>query len=187
MLDSIPTFTEFKITLKNRDKCENLYVFSMIAMYCMNQVNPVGLKRVLDNYKYLIYEANGHKKLECFTTLEYALRLKEFSQIVNKAIVQDMVTNILSSDYSSEATVSDGQFLEKFIIVLIEMESLLPKSKTFPMTTSALQYFQSRMMTVQQCESGWPELLSKTLRVLQFCNDDNRAKHVIGELLEQIR
>lgn len=186
MVDSIPTFVKFKLTSSNRDYCERLHIFSLIAMGYMKTTYLSEQKSILDNYKNLIYEASGCKKLDCFTLLEYAVCLKDFDQTVQKVNVEKMITHILVDLRDKIRSVDEVKF-EKFFMVLVEVESLLPNSKNFPLATKVLEFFQNEIMTVQQRETGWPALLLKTLHLLQLTHDDVGAKPVIDELLKQIR
>lgn len=116
----------------------------------------------------------GTDALHYFNHLQYVNGLSNPSEAIDTIMLSDMVTTVLDKlQPSIEWTEDELMRFKKFVVVIVEMESLLDELPQFTLAKKAIEYVASNISTKEKTKNGWPEYLLDTLRLLMLHKDES--------------
>lgn len=119
--------------------------------------------------------------------MEHLLELPKFCQIVSLNTITSWTDAFLHSVQIGEGELveDDLMLLNRTIVMLVEMESLLSDvhTLTFANSMRMIEYFGCSVSDKRQC--GWPKYLCCTLNALKSFRNEN--VDAVGELQKETR
>lgn len=173
--------------------------FSIDALRVDRLTDISHVKSLLMKFKHFIdCSESALEALENFICMEYVSELSSkysltlgssFPGMVDRTMINDMATVVLNNIQRNGITPSEDnrRIFKKFIVVLVQMESLLEQSQQkFAMTRKAIEYFSCNLTTTEGKKCGWPEYILCLLQIVELSRDMD-ADNESYELLQKVR
>ncbi|XP_037028732.1 uncharacterized protein LOC119068971 isoform X2 [Bradysia coprophila] len=186
IIENIPKLMEFECGPGNVDMYQKLCSFSLIVLVDKANDKTVAaethMTTICNKYQTVIASTKYPiTALQYFICLEYLCDLNDIPKKLLSQLVENLAAAVLNkiTTWEHSWTDPDRTTLNRFIIVLVELESKLP-SPTFTLAEEAIKFFST--ITTDQRKTAYTEYLLTTLKLLKSYRDENVDS--FGELVK---
>ncbi|KAG4080135.1 hypothetical protein HA402_008206 [Bradysia odoriphaga] len=188
IINNIPKLMEFECGPANVDMYQKLCLFSLIVLVDKANDKTVAatthMTTICKKYESVIASTDYPiTALQYFICLEYLHDLSSMPKELLSQLVENLAPAVLNkiTKWKHSWTDTDRTTLNRFIIVLVELESKL-LTPTFKSAQEVITFFSTT--TTDQRKSAYPEYLLITLKVLMSYREENEDSF---DLLAKIR